>query len=526
MYKKNIQIKVKNGKIINLSSFKNGVQIINENETLTFPNSIALPGFVDSHLHFFGTGEVGLMPDFRNCRNEDEMIDKIKEKTFYRNNWIIGFGWNQELFEDKKFPNKDKFDKAFPDTPLFLRRIDGHSALLNSKALEILEISASSTSPVGGIIVKDKSGNPTGILIDNAMNLAIAKLPFYDNSQIYEIIEYAQNFLLSLGLTEIVDMDLDPYLINSLRNFDELRKLHIFVNSFVKAQNKDYIKYIKAPFFGNNFSIIGTKFYADGALGSRGAALHEPYLDDVNGTGLLLINKTDFITKAINALEKGFAVAIHSIGDRATSFVLNSFEKLIKDNFNLLSNFKEKQISPLRIEHCQMIRTNDLIKAKELNSVQKIIASIQPIHFQSDFSSGMAQARIGIKRLEYSYPWKSLFDADFLVVSGSDAPIESPNPLLGIFNLIFNLNNTKQNISPEIALETYIDNAYKSIGALNRGAIEVDKIANITILPDAFLDLIYNKKNVNSNNMQKSFENLNVISTIVNGKSIYNYNTR
>lgn len=523
MYKTNIKIKVKEGKIIEISPFSNGLQIINENECLTYPNSIILPGFVDSHLHFFGIGEVGLMPDLRSCKNEDEIIDKINEKPFYRNNWIIGFGWNQELFDKKKFPTKVKLDIAFPNNPIMLKRIDGHSALINSKALELLNIDKSTISPFGGIIVKDSSGNPTGLLIDNAMDLVTPQLPFYDNSQIAEIIDFSQNFLNSLGITEVVDMDLDPYLINHLQKMDKTNKLNIFINSFVKAQNNDYCNYIETPYFGDYFSVIGTKFYADGALGSRGAALHEPYSDNLQESGLLLIKKNDFIKKAIEVLKQGFAVAIHSIGDRAISFVLDSFDEIIKKHSDVLSKFQHDQVYPLRIEHCQMFSKSNFSKASELNSIQQIVASVQPIHFQSDFSSGMVQSRIGMDRLEFAYLWKNIIDLGFLFVSGSDAPIESPNPLLGMFNLMYNEMNKNQLVTPEIAIKSYTQNAYKSIGkSAQSGSIEIGKNANFTILPLAFLDLINNSQKLNIIEIQKSFEKINVISTIVNGKEVYN----
>lgn len=496
------KIEIEDGKIKRVFPSQAGVELNLDGNEIFFENCYVLPGLVDSHLHFFGIGEVSMMPDFRNCCSEAEMIDLIKQKTFKRGDWIVGFGWNQENFPENRYPIKSYFDEAFPVTPIFLKRIDGHSALINSKAAEILNLNEHSIPPSGGIIQKNSDGSLNGILIDTAMDIVLNSLPFYDREQVFSILNYSQNYLSELGLTEIIDMDLEPRLIEYLKEFDSLGNLVIRVNSFVKAHNDEYIDFIEKPYSGKNFSVKGIKLYADGALGSRGAALKNEYADMENEFGLLLI-ETDLMKKKIeSALDKGFSVAVHSIGDRGSELVLKVFNSILCSYRikSIQKRFEQTGEYPFRLEHCQVISESDL--SGFANGL--IAASVQPIHFLSDTENGMAQKRLGIYRMSDAYRWKSLSLSGGLLLSGSDAPIESPNPFLGISALV-DSKERSENLSLDEAIETYCLNPHKSLGNhLNRGKIASGFNADLTVI-----------------RMSQNISESEVLCTIVEGKIIY-----
>lgn len=480
----------KSKKICNIQPINKGVEIQIGKTITVFPKgTFVLPGFVDSHIHFFGVGETSQMPNFSDCHNEDDMIDIIKLSAFRRGEWIVGFGWNQEKFHKKDYPSKQPFDKAFPDTPIYLKRIDGHSALINTVAAKKIGISNKSINPSGGIIVKDEYGVFSGILIDNAMELVQSKLPFYSNSQIKTIIESSQTTLSQLGITEIYDMDFYPELFEYFSN--NRNKFAIRINSFVKSQNDEWKGICELPKKNGLWNLIGYKHYLDGALGSRGASLLEKY-SDANTYGIDLLTPNEVETKTKFALNNKLSIAIHAIGDKANRVALQTFNKF--------SRFKNK----MRIEHCQMINSIDL----EFLKRQNIICSVQPIHYVSDTKSGMVQSRIGPKRMIDSYRWKSIINAGGILVAGSDAPIENPNPFWGI-DAFVNSDNKNELITMDEAIKAYIATPHK-IYKKNRGKIEVGYDADFILINNNFIE------------NQKSISKTNVLATIVNGNFVFN----
>lgn len=483
-----IIIDKKTGTIENLISIHNGVEIQIDSQIYKFADSFVMPGFVDSHLHFFGLGETKLMPNFSECTCEDDMIDILKTTSFRRGEWIIGFGWNQEKFKDKKFPNKIPFDKAFPQTPVYLKRIDGHCALINSKAEKLAGITNETLSPYGGEIAKDDFGNPNGILIDSAMNLIENILPFYSKTQIGEIIEISENELIKLGVTEVYDMDFYPQLYEYfVENGDNFK---IRINSFVKSQNNEWEGICKLPSHTKMWNLIGLKHYADGALGSRGALLIEKY-SDATTNGLELLNEFEINKRTNFALKNNLSIAIHAIGDLANRYVLKVY-----------SQYPEND-GKLRVEHCQIINSADLEYLKYGN----IICSVQPIHFVSDTNSNMAQSRLGEERMTDAYRWKTLLEVGGILVAGSDAPIESPNPFFGLEAFV-NSTNLGELLTIDEALNAYIQTPHK-IYKQNRGEVKIGSQADLIIIDRNF------KEN------PKSISQTNVISSIINGNFVY-----
>ncbi|HAW07947.1 MAG TPA: hypothetical protein DCW42_02075 [Bacteroidetes bacterium] len=475
-----IELELQNNQIKRIKNISDGVRLIIEGKSYFFQGGYLLPGFIDSHLHLFGIGENEIVPNFKDITSAEEIISNIKDSPFFRNNWITGFGWNEENFADKKLPDKRMLDLAFPNIPVCLKRVDGHAVWVNSIALQIAGISK----------------HPTGILVDTAKDNVLNLIPKYSNSQIIKMILKAQEILFQFGITEVCDMDTDPELIEIYKNLDNENALQIKVHSYISAQYDDYLRYISQPYLGNMFSIEGIKLFADGALGSRGASLFEPYNDDANNSGKIQIQPELLYKKMQVAIDLGFQIATHAIGDNANHIILDLYQKLSQKYIN-------KDII-LRVEHCQMVHPKDLIKF----SNPRIFASVQPIHYVSD-TKGMAQSRIG-KRLEYSYPWKSIINYGGTLLSGSDAPIESPDPILGLDALIHS-ERPDQILDMESAIDTYITNPRKLFRNNSNNQI------NQNNLPFSETNFVI----LNNDLSQKSFNRTYVVATIANGNIVY-----
>lgn len=406
-------------------------------------NDISLNGLRDSHCHlvWLGMQELGLNLD--NTKSFQELIDLSyiysKNNT---NNWIVGRGWNDENWIKplKNTSFLEELDKVFPDNPIYLKRIDGHAAIVNSKAFKIANINSNTKDPSGGKIVRDINNNPNGLLIDNAMELINNVLPKISDDELINFILEAQNKCLDFGLIEVHDMDVYLEWLPIFEYLAKESKLTLKIKSYIRAFDGEFLIKVPKPYIINNLSVTGLKFYADGALGSRGAALIEDYEDDKGNKGIFLIEENDFYDLALKGANLGFDIGTHAIGDNANRFTLDVYGKLRQ------AGVKNK----LRIEHCQMVHPADLIKFKDY----KIDAAIQPIHCISD--DKMALERIG-QRVKYAYPWKSLIDLGIDVSGGSDFPIESLDPLLGIKALVEpNINwQENQKINLETAIKIY-----------------------------------------------------------------------
>ncbi len=377
---------------------------------------LTVSGFRDSHCHLMWLGMKIKGLDLEGSKSPMEVINLCLEYQKKNNsNWIVGRGWNNEDWDISDLPTAELLDVYFPDNPVCLKRIDGHAVWLNSKALEIADINSESKDPDGGKIIKYDDGKPNGILVDNAIDLVEVKISDASDDELINYILSAQDECLNYGLLEVHDMDVH---LDWLPIFDFLakeNKLKLNIKSYIRGFDSEFIKLGIKPYRINNLEIVGLKFFADGAIGSRGAKLLEDYSDEPENDGIYLIDKNDFIRLSLEGAKLGFEIATHAIGDAANRFVLDVYEELRTQNVDV----------PLRIEHCQMVHPDDLLRFKKL----KIHAAIQPIHCISD--RFMAFKRLGA-RVSYSYPWSSLFELGIKVSGGSDFPIESPDPILGI----------------------------------------------------------------------------------------------
>jgi predicted amidohydrolase YtcJ len=374
----------------------------------------------DAHCHLVWLGMKHSELDLLGASSPKECIDRALDFNI-SNDWIIGRGWNEENWDVDARLNltRQYLDKNFPDNPVYLVRIDGHAAWCNSKALELANIKRKTTNPVGGEILKDVNGDPSGILIDMALEIVNEILPKKTDEEIEQYILKAVSICKNYGLSEVHDMDVHLEWLPIFEKLAKENRLDINIKTYIRAFDDKYLAQKIKPKRINNWHLAGLKFYADGALGSRGAALLDDYSDKANHKGLFLISHDELLEKSIIGLNRGFEIATHAIGDGANRMTLDVYEMLRKKGFT----------QNLRIEHAQIVHPNDLNRFAE-NDIQ---VSIQPAFALSD--RNMAVKRLG-ERISYSYRWKSLLDTGARILGSSDFPIESPDPLTGINALI------------------------------------------------------------------------------------------
>ncbi len=434
-----------------------------------------LPGLIDAHGHLLGLGFSRLNIDVRGISSATKTANKVK--TYSKNNpqlnWILGRGWNQVLWPDKNYPTAMILDKVISDRPVWLRRVDGHAGWANSRALKLAGINADTLAPEGGEIIRESKGNPTGIFIDNAMALIESKLPEFTKAESISALETAQEHLLSMGMTSMHDAGIsyDTYQLYQQLAKDHQLKLRIYAMISAtdpKLETMLSKGYIEDP--GQFLSIRSIKVYADGALGSRGAALLAPYSDKPEHQGLLLTSEQQLSKLFKQISDHKFQINIHAIGDRANRIALNNFKNIQMTKNEL----------PLRhrIEHAQVVNVKDIPLFKKYN----IIASMQPTHATSDMN--MAEDRVGKKRLAGAYAWRTFLNQGTPIAAGSDFPVELANPFFGLHAAVTrqDRNNHPENgwvgeqaLSVKEALKAFtLDAAFAShqesiIGSLEKG---------------------------------------------------------
>lgn len=383
---------------------------------------VVLPGLTDAHAHLASQGFLQVNLDLAGVESLEAAVGRIERFAEERPaaRWILGRGWNQVLWPVREFPNAADIDAVVGNRPVWLRRIDGHAGWANSRALEIAGIDADTPDPIGGKIVRDAQGRATGILVDKAMSLIEEHVPPPTKEEIRQAYLGAIDSLLPLGMTGMHDAGITTTEAEVLIAMADDGELDMRVYAMVSDAG-EHLDAIGEPLidYGNDrLDIRAVKIYTDGALGSWGAAMIEPYSDDPENRGLPFWTQeelTGFVRKS-NAM--GFQAAIHAIGDLGNRMSLDAFE-----------NVQGGQPSPLRnrVEHAQVIALDDIPRFAELG----VIASMQPTHATSDMN--MAEDRVGPERIRGAYAWQKLLDSGAVVASGSDFPVELPNPFLGLY---------------------------------------------------------------------------------------------
>ncbi|MCL1092550.1 amidohydrolase [Shewanella kaireitica] len=382
-----------------------------------------LPGLIDAHGHVLGWGLNLMRTNLRGSLSEAEAVERTRQ--FRQQNpelaWVQGRGWNQVLWQSKTFPTAATLDKHFPDTPVWLRRVDGHAGWANSAAMKLAGISKDSKAPAGGEIIRNEDGEPSGVFIDNAMSLISQAIPALSITEQETVLKTAMTDLARLGLTSVHDAGVGSNTITAYKNLANKDEMPIRIYGMVAAGDSQFNELMaKGPYQhqSQKLDFSSVKISADGALGSRGAALIEDYSDLHGHKGLLLHSDKQLKSYMLTAMQAGFQVNTHAIGDHANKLVLDSYEALIKQ-----TNTKTLRH---RVEHAQILRLEDIPRFAKLG----VIASMQATHATSD--KNMAEDRVGPDRIKGAYAWQKLLKANAVIAAGSDFPVESANPFYGL----------------------------------------------------------------------------------------------
>jgi hypothetical protein len=381
-----------------------------------------IPGMVDAHGHVAGLGDALHIVDLTGTHSYDEVVARVaaRARQLPKGQWVLGRGWDQNDWGDTRFPTHDKLTAAVPDNPVYLVRVDGHAGLANARAMQAAGVTAASQDPVGGHIERAANGAPAGVFVDNAQGLVRRAIPAQTRDEVKLAIQDAVKESWRWGLTGVHDAGADR---TDLEVYEELAKagqLKFRLNAMISdhaATIDDWFK--RGPLVGGyngTLWVRSIKLYSDGALGSRGAALLEPYSDDAKNTGLLVSAPAHIQDVATRALKAGFQVNTHAIGDRGNRLVLDAYEAALKANPTADHRF--------RIEHAQILDYDDVPRFAELG----VIPSMQASHQTSDMY--WAGKRLGAVRLLGAYAWRSLLNTGVVIPNGSDFPVEQVNPLI------------------------------------------------------------------------------------------------
>jgi len=398
--------------------------IADQNSTVVIDGGgmTVLPGLIDAHAHVTGLGFAKSTVDLVGAQSLDAATKRIAD--YAQNNpnvrWIQGRGWNQVLWPVREFPTAADIDAVVSDRPVWLRRIDGHAGWANSAALRIAGIDDDTPDPIGGKIIRDQRGHATGILIDKAMRLVGRHAPEPDKDDYRRAIRTAIDSLVAEGLTSVHDAGTNLTNVEVYLSMADMDELDMRIYAMLGGAD-DVLDAVGKPLRGqgnDRLDIAAVKLYADGALGSRGAAMFDPYSDDAENRGLPFWTQDELNAFTAKANTMGFQVGIHAIGDRGNRMALDAFAHAQGNERSQLRN---------RVEHAQIIALDDIPRFAELS----VIASMQPTHATSD--KNMAEDRIGPERIRGGYAWRRLLDSGAVIASGSDFPVEPSNPFHGLY---------------------------------------------------------------------------------------------
>ncbi|MEH0167432.1 amidohydrolase [Paucibacter sp. JuS9] len=389
---------------------------------------VLMPGLIDAHGHVLDLGFSRLSLSLRETADLNAALAAIKAHAakWPDSAWLLGGGWNQANWKLGRFPTAAELDSAESQRPVWLERVDGHAGWANSRALQIAGITRDTPDPQGGKIERDERGEPTGVLVDGAMGLVGRHIPEPSKAQARAALEVAQKELLSLGLTSVQDAGISNEADQLMREFAAEGKLKVRIDGMARGSDNALIERLRregplAPSGDGMYSLRMVKLFADGALGSRGAALLAPYSDAPQTQGLLFNKNDELLARMRAAAKAGFQVNVHAIGDAANRQVLVGFETLQREMGAKSTALRH------RIEHAQVIALADIPRLAKA----QVIASVQPVHATSDMN--MAEDRVGAQRIQGAYAWQRLLKAGARLACGSDFPVEEPTPWAGLY---------------------------------------------------------------------------------------------
>jgi predicted amidohydrolase YtcJ len=492
---------LRDGKIIAVGSNKEIRRCVgNETKIIDAKNGTVVPGLVDCHVHMTGFGWSLQRLGLRNAESIKELQQNLKEyvKRNPERNWVLGGRWDQEKFAEKRYPTRWDLDKAAADKPVFLTRVCGHIGVANSKALKLANITKNTSVAGGKIDSDDATGEPNGILRENAMELIWRVIPKPTLEELEHACLLACGKAVEAGLTGvhwIIDSAEEIRIIQKLC-FDGKLPLRVYLG--IPAELLDEIvKLGLLTGFGNDMVKIGfIKIFADGSLGARTAALKKPYSDKPDTRGMMLYSQKRLNKIVSKAHKAGLQLAVHAIGDRAIESVLKAFSKVLKE--------APRRNHRHRIEHFSVLNRKLIESMKRLG----LVASVQPHFIISDF---WVTDRLGEARARWVYPFKTLIHEGLVVASGSDCPVEPIGPLLGIWAAVTRKGSPEESLTLEEAVKTYtLKAAYASFEEDVKGSIKVGKFADLTILSEDLSEIPPEK-----------IKDVAVETVIVNGKIVH-----
>jgi predicted amidohydrolase YtcJ len=458
--------------------------------TIDLGGKTVLPGLTDSHCHIFGIGERELTLNLEGTNTLDDFLAKVKARVAQtpRDKWITGRGWIETFWKSPQFPTRQDLDKIAPDNPVSLTRADGHAAIANSAALKIAKIDKNTPNPFGGEILKDKvTGDPTGMLLDNAQDLVEKNIPKPTEAEREHALLTGIHREIGLGWCEIQNAGSHYEDVDLIKKVFESGKIKIrFVNA-IYGPGEDAQRFLKEGVtlgaFNHHFTQRTIKVIFDGALGSRGAALLKPYNDSPETSGYLTEKPEDLRPMFEEALRRGIQVETHAIGDRANRTILDLYEAAFKAVPPEQRKIKEPR---WRVEHAQIVDPAEIPRFAKL----AVIPSMQPSHAISDLF--FAPKRLGMDRLAGAYAWQSFLKSGSIICGGSDAPVERGEPMIEFYAAVARKSikgesaegwHPEQAVSREQALKMFsIWPAYAAFEEKDKGSIEVGKLADFTVL--------------------------------------------
>jgi hypothetical protein len=449
-----------------------------------------VPGLVDSHYHFSGVGFREMNLNLEGTTSLEDFLAKVKARVDKTKpgEWVTGRGWIETFWKPPVFPTRSDLDKIAPNNPVYLTRADGHGAVANSAALKIAGIDKDTENPFGGEVMKDKqTGEPNGMLLDRAQPLVARHLPSSTDADIEQALILADKRSLSLGWTQIHDAGVSWAQVEVMRKLLGEKKLRIRLYEAIRGPGADAQRLLRdgpqVGLYDGRLTIRTIKVSIDGALGSKGAALLEPYADH-DTAGFLTQKEEDVLPMLQDALRKGVQVEVHAIGDRANRTILDWYEKAF-DETPMIER-QDRSDPRWRIEHAQIVHPDDIPRFAKL----KIIPSMQPSHAIGDLH--FAPSRVGVKRLEGAYAWQSFLKQGSKIAGGSDAPVERGEPMIEFYAAVARKDqkgfsgegwHPEQAVTREQALKMFtIWPAFAAFEEKSRGSIEVGKFADLTAL--------------------------------------------
>lgn len=422
-------IAFRDGRVLETGSSEELMRKYREAEMKDGEGKTVLPGLIDAHAHVMGLGMRELDLDITGITSLEATLEKIAE--FAAENpdreWIVGRGWNQVLWGSSDFPAASDLDRVVADRPIYLTRIDGHAAWVNTLALEKAGIDRETPDITGGAILRDMDGEATGILVDATMRLVSALIPERTDEDFERAFELALEEMARHGITSVHDARTDPYEWALYQRFADSGRLSARIYAMIAGTGEMFDEMAAdGPLYSyadGLLSLRSVKISADGALGSRGAALLEDYHDDPGNRGLLFFEQEELNQMLYKGASAGFQMNVHAIGDAANRQLLNAYE-------SLESRLGDQRLLRHRVEHAQVVAPDDIPRFVDLH----LIASMQPTHATSDMN--MAEERVGAERIRGAYAWQTFLGQGTVIAGGSDFPVEHVNPFYGLYSAV------------------------------------------------------------------------------------------